>query len=171
MALIMKQAMRITLLLLTISVLLACAAGPGFRLDGVASELTVPREVVSMQPFPAGRRIVWGGQIIGVKNLADRSRIELLAYPLDGRQRPIVDEPSLGRFLVDRAGYLEPADHAPGRLLTVTGRLLQRVRGKVGDAPYDYPLVEAEEIYLWPLPSEGLSWGGIHFGIGISISN
>ena len=167
----MMQLVRITLLLPTISLLLACAAGPGFRLDDAAAELAAPREVVLMQPFPEGRRVVWGGQIIGMKNLADRSRIELLAYPLDGRQRPTVDEPSLGRFLVDRAGYLEPADYAPGRLLTVTGRLLKRVRGKVGDAPYDYPLIEADEIYLWPLPSEGLSWGGIHFGIGISISN
>ena len=167
----MMQPTRLTLLFLTISLLLACAAGPGFRLDGAVAELAAPREVVSQQPFPEGRRVVWGGQIIGMKNLADRSRIELLAYPLDRGQRATVDEPSLGRFLVDRAGYLEPADYAPGRLLTVTGRLLKRVRGQVGDAPYDYPLVEADEVYLWPLPSEGLSWGGIHFGIGISISN
>ena len=167
----MMQSLRIAILLSLISLLLACAAGPDFRLDDMAAELAAPREVVSMQPFPEGRRIVWGGQTIRMENLADRSRIELLAYPLDSRQRPMVGEPSLGRFLVERAGYLEPVDYAPGRLLTVTGRLLKRVRGKVGGAPYNYPLVEADELYLWPLPSEGLSWRGIHFGIGISISN
>ena len=168
---IMKRPERIVILLLSISFLLACAAGPGFHLDNVGPELTAPRDVVSMQPFPQGKRIVWGGQIIGMKNLVDRSRIELLAYPLDGRQRPILDEPSMGRFLVDKRGFLEPADYAPGRLLTVTGKLLERVQGKVGEAPYDYPLVEADVLYLWSQPSEGLSWRGIRFGIGISISN
>ncbi len=167
----MMQSLRIAILLSLISLLLACAAGPDFRLDDMAAELAAPHKVVSMQPFPEGRRIVWGGQIIRMKNLADRSRIELLAFPLDSRQPPMVGELSLGRFLVERAGYLESADYASGRLLTVTGKLLERVRGKVDEAPYDYPLVEADTLYLWPLPSGGLSWRGIHFGIGISISN
>ncbi len=130
-----------------------------------------PRDIVVLDPFPEGSRMVWGGEIIRVENLPARTRIEILAYPLDGNERPLLDEPSQGRFLVEQEGYLEAADYPSRRLVTVLGVLKRRVDGRVGDAPYRYPLLEAEQIHLWPLRRRGLEWGGIHFGIGVTISN
>jgi outer membrane lipoprotein len=97
----------------------------------------------------------WGGQIVSVRNLSDRTLVEVLALPLDTDGRPQSDAPPQGRFLVERAGFLEPHVYASGRLLEVSGRLDGFADGRVGDAPYRYPVVMADTLRLWdrPLPT------------------
>ncbi len=162
---------RLFSLLVLVLVLAGCASGPRFAEDDAAALRPWPRDIVTAKPFPIGKKLVWGGEIVRVENLADRSRLEVLAYPLDPNEKPMLDEPSQGRFLLEKPGYLEPADYPPRRLVTVVGVLKQRIEGKVGDAPYRYPVLEAEHIHLWPKRRPGLEWGGVHFGFGITISN
>jgi outer membrane lipoprotein len=147
----------------------SCASGPQFQADSGALVEGFPVDIVGQAEFPAGRSVIWGGEIISTVNQADSTRMEILAYPLDHRQKPMRDDPSQGRFKAVVAGYLEAADYAPHRLVTVQGRLLGRETGKIGKLEYGYPIVAAEKIHLW---STGASpWRSIHFGIGINISN
>jgi outer membrane lipoprotein len=112
----------------------------------------------------------WGGQIIKVKNLSDRTVIEVLAHPLDGDGRPRIDLETQGRFLVEREGFLEPQRYSTSRLLEVRGRLQGFTDGQVGDAPYRYPVVIADTLQLWERPVRGAGggpWVTPRIGIGI----
>ncbi len=164
--------MQISLkLLMLFALLTACASGPPFERDAYYSPQPYPRDILQKDPLPIGDHLVWGGEVIALENLKNRTRIEILAYPLDARRRPMRDEPSRGRFLVEQTGYLEAVDFPPRRLVTVYGTLQRKITGKVGEAAYQYPLLEAAKIHRWSLTESGLGWGNVHFGIGISISN
>ena len=93
--------------------------------------------------------------------------MELLSYPLDNAQRPDISRGEQGRFLVRHSNYLEGVDYAPGRHLTVKGKIEKVWVGKVGDAPYTFPVVQSEEVYLWPLEYRTPSTPQFHFGIGV----
>lgn len=112
----------------------------------------------------------WGGQIVSVKNLRDRTLIEILALPLESSGRPRLDGRPQGRFIADRAGFLEPHEYAPNRYVEVQGRLGGFTEGTVGDAPYRYPVVQADRLVLWP--DDNARYRGsvsprINFGVGI----
>ncbi len=158
--------------LLALLLLLAgCATGPRFAVGALEADLG-PQDVAERLATFKGRRFVWGGRIVAAENLADRTRLQILAYPLDRSQRPRTDRPALGRFLAERRGYLETADYAPGRLVTVQGWLRDSVAGRVGEAPYRFPLLEVEQLYLWPLERPAEGWRApIQFGIGVLITN
>lgn len=113
----------------------------------------------------------WGGQIVMVKNLRDRTLVEVLAFPLDGNGRPRLDRPPEGRFIVERPGFLEPHDYASNRLLEVRGQLNGFTSGSVGEAPYRYPVVMGDQLILWPEPAMTSSRPAtprINFGFGVS---
>ncbi|RFA24797.1 hypothetical protein CAI21_20220 [Alkalilimnicola ehrlichii] len=156
------------LLLLLMLGLAACATGPGFDRAGVDTDIMPPRAVAEMDARQ-GERVIWGGTVINVRNLEDRTRLEILAYPLDRSQRPRTGASAAGRFLVDYPGYLETADYGSGREVTVVGELLREQRGKVGDAEYRYPLVAAEDVYLWPREPVR-EQPRVRFGIGVMLS-
>ncbi len=143
----------------------ACASGPRYDTAQVDSSLT-PAKAATSDEF-VGRRVLWGGVIVAVRNLAETTEMELLAYPLNDDQRPQTDQPAAGRFLVRHPGYLEAVDYAPGRRLTVLGTLQKRVAGKVDEAPYTYPVLTSEQLYLWPRDSGQPSEPQFHFGIGV----
>lgn len=123
----------------------------------------------------------WGGRIVGVENLRDSTRLEVLAFPLAGDGEPRVTEAPLGRFIVERPGFLEPHEYAPDRRVEVRGRLAGTELGEVGNASYRYPLVRGDEVTLWPdLPSApvpetrprinfGFGFGSYGSGAGIGI--
>ena len=158
-----------TLTVFTTSLLLcACASAP-VSLEGTDRSLQ-PGQVLDSFATVRGNRVAWGGVIVATDNQAEHTRIEVLAYPLDDRTaRPQTEGDAQGRFVVHRAGYLEPVDYAPGRILTVTGTLEEIEAGTVGEADYRYPVVRAEELHLWK-PRDNQS-GSFNFGFGILISN
>ncbi|MFH7325795.1 Slp family lipoprotein [Desulfurivibrio sp. C05AmB] len=152
--------------LLVLALLAGCATGPRYDTRGVALDL--PPAIVSANPEPyRGTPVLWGGPIIATRNLADYSEIEVLSYPLDSAQRPRTDRPHQGRFLLRQPGYLEELDYAPGRLVTVRGRLGSAAAGQVGEAPYTYPVVEVSDLHLWPLTRRDPAQPRFHFGIGV----
>ena len=145
--------------------LAGCATGPRFDTRGVDRAVT-PRQAVSEAASLQGRRVLWGGVVVNSTNLADATRIEVLAYPLDSSQEPNLDANPLGRFLAFKQGYLETADYSQGRRLTVIGTLSGVRRGKVGQANYDYPVISAEQIYLWPSAGRPPRTQ-FHIGVGV----
>jgi outer membrane lipoprotein len=142
-----------------------CATTPRFDTNQTALSVTPDQALAEMDRLE-GTRVLWGGVIVAARNLEKTTQLEVLGYPLDDRQRPRTDAEAQRRFLAVHEGYLETADYAQGRRVTLTGPLTGIRRGEVGDAPYTYPVVRAEDIELWPEEKPG-SEPRFHFGIGV----
>lgn len=160
--------MRTVLLLLSTLLLSACAGGPKFVMDDVDTALT-PKQAVAEAEMHHGKRVLWGGTIINSTNLSGKTRLEVLAYPLDSDHYPQTGQEPYGRFLLFRGGYLETVDYAPGRRISMVGRLDGIRSGKLDQTQYTYPVVLAEQLHLWP--KGGQNKPRIHFGIGVMFSN
>jgi outer membrane lipoprotein len=142
----------------------ACAASP-LKLDGVNRDIT-PAMVTADHPYNK-LRVVWGGMIVRTTPLKQTTQIEVLAYPVDAYGEPDRQTASLGRFLIVRPGYLEPADFAPGRWVSVVGSIGPSQLGTVGEASYRFPVILPEQLYLWPVSSGSNTQTFFHFGVGI----
>ena len=168
MRLSIRRVSALTALVASLS-LAGCASGPMFEAKGIDAALT-PARVAKDGAVPQGAQVIWGGSIIASTNLEKGTQIEVLGYSLDGTQRPRVEEPPLGRFLILYPDYLETVDYAAGRLVTVKGRVASVREGQVGESHYRYPVVapDSNGLYLWPKESQS-SEPKVHFGIGIGI--
>ena len=148
-------------LLATFALISGCAAAPPTSVPVGGG--TVPVERASPRP------VEWGGQIVAVENRRDVTELEILAYPLDGDGRPDTSAPSLGRFVAVRPGFLDPADYAPGRLVTARGSLGPARTGTVGGAELRLATLKAESLRLWsrePPPPRVVPYGTIGIGFG-----
>jgi outer membrane lipoprotein len=144
-----------------------CASGPQFQTEGVATGLT-QREASTRGADVSGSRVLWGGVIVASTNEENTTRLEVLGYPLGGNQDPETDRSPSGRFLVIEEGYLETADYAPGRRITVVGPVTELREGRIGQSPYTYPVVNPERMHLWPRDTaRRASEPRVHFGVGV----
>ena len=84
-----------------------------------------------------------------MENLAETTRIEVVARRLRRGGRPIDSDRTAGRFIAEAAGFLEPTQYAPGRHITVVGTLAPPLTRDIGTHPYTYPVVKAATLYLW----------------------
>ena len=158
---------HVTLLIILPLLLSACAGSPSYDRYGADGTLT-PGSVAARPQMASGKQVLWGGVIMKTVNLKDRTQIEVLAYPLDSSERPRIDEPALGRFIPEKDGFLEPANYANQRQVTVAGKVASVLPGTVGESSYNFPLVKAESLRLWPAPYRGSDTrSNIHFGIGV----
>ena len=157
---------------IALPLLLAACAGtqPRFPTEGINTEVT-PHAALRQADAAVGQQVLWGGVIVTSSNLADSTQIEVLAYPLDSDQRPNTDRTPSGRFLAVKPGYLETADFAAGRLITVQGTLQQSATGKVGEADYTYPVVRIADTQLWKRETASTldSRPRVNFGVGVMI--
>jgi len=156
--------MKYLLLLFCILSVAACASSP-LKLDGVDRSITPA--MVSAEHAYIGMRVVWGGTIIRTQPLQHTTQIEVLAFPVDSRGEPDPRAASLGRFLIENPGFLEPADFAPGRRVTVVGTIAPAQMGTVGQASYRFPVIHAQQLSLWPQGSGTDTRTFFHFGIGV----
>ncbi len=161
--------LRLALPLLVVTLLAACAGGPRYDTRAVDASLTAAK-VAASPGAHTGIPVVWGGVIVATRNQPDYTEMEILSYPLDGAQRPDPRRAEQGRFLARHAGYLEAVDYAPGRSVTLNGTVETTLPGKVGDAPYTFPLLQAKDVYLWPRDSAAPSSPQFQFGIGVIFS-
>jgi outer membrane lipoprotein len=133
----------------------------GFALAGCASPIPdlikqpppdeIRVEEAQHQPDTfIGSQVRWGGNILQVENLEDRTLIEVLSRRLFTDGKPDANSSSQGRFLIALPGFVEPAGFPKDRLITVRGRFTELSMGKVGSYRYAYPLVEPDGYYLWP---------------------
>lgn len=161
------MALRILILSILLTILAACATGPKFDASRVNKTIT-PAMATADFAQAKEARILWGGVIIAVTNLQNTTQLEVLGYPLDSEQRPDTDKPPVGRFLAINPGYLETIDYAQGRLVTVTGALSELKEGRIGESIYNYPVVNIEQIFLWPKTNHTTTpEPQLRFGIGV----
>ena len=92
----------------------------------------------------------WGGTLIDVKNDEAETTLQLLAFPLNYYGRPNLSASTLGRFLVRSNDFLDPALYVKSSELTVSGRLVDLNTRKVGQKVLSLPVIELQQIYLWP---------------------
>lgn len=147
--------------------LVGCAGTPKFDTTGIDASIT-PQRVIAEETPPGKVDVLWGGMILSSKNLKDTTELEVLAYPLAPDQEPDPGKPPLGRFLAVQGGFLETADFAQGRNITIRGTLDGIRTGQIGEADYRYPLVRISQIHLWPLQTEAAE-PRVRFGIGVGI--
>lgn len=145
-----------------------CATVPPLDLEGVDRALT-PVQATARPGEVRGQRVLWGGVIVGARNLTDGTELEVLAYPLTGAGKPDRNADPSRRFLLAHSGYLEPVDYAPGRLVTAVGRVAGTREGKVGETPYTYPVLSADQLHLWPPEAARRTDPSVHFGVGIGV--
>lgn len=166
----MSIGIRAAVLSLALGVLAGCATTTPFG-KGVlerADRSITPAQVTSTPGALQGREVLWGGQIISSRNLNNGTELTVLAYPLDSRGRPDTDQAAQGRFIALQAGYLETADYAPNRQITVYGQVSGVRQAQVGEANYPYPVVQVQQIHLWPTAST-YRYPPVHFGVGVGI--
>jgi outer membrane lipoprotein len=115
----------------------------------VAREITL-RELLQDPDLHKGKLVLWGGVIIGAKNVKQGTLIEVLQKPADRRGRPRDVDQSDGRFMALYEGYLDPAIYSQGREVTVAGEVKGKRVLPLGEIEYAYPLISIKELYLWP---------------------
>lgn len=154
--------------LLTGMFLTGCAGGPGFSGAHINTDLQ-PQQVAQNIHATRGETVLWGGRIVQASPGSESTTLEIVAFPLQRDQKPYDKHDSIGRFLMTHPGYLEPEDYRTDRLITVVGTVEETREGMVGDASYRYPVIQANEFYLWPERQAVQPEPSVRFGVGIGI--
>ena len=162
--------MKTLLTIVLLTILLAGCATPGPYADAGYNPAVKPGMGIDNLKNHLGEQVLWGGVVVATRNLQNSTQLEILAYPLNSGQRPMTDRSAAGRFLALHAGYLEPKDYAAGREVTVLGTLSRVQEGKIGEAAYTYPVIEARGVHLWP-EQQSESQPRVRFGFGIILHN
>lgn len=158
---------KIPLIFLSLVLLTGCASKPAFDASEANRSLT-PQSVLAEPEVNQGDTAIWGGTILDIRNLEKVTQIEMLAYPLNSSERPRLDRPPLGRFIIRHEGFLEPTSYAQGQLLTVLGNIGEKQTGSVGDSTYIYPVINSQKLHLWS-GEPMLDRTSFHFGVGIGL--
>lgn len=108
--------------------------------------------------------VILGGRIVRTENFEDHSEITVVQFPTDRSNRPQPEKPSGGRFLVRSDAFADPAIHAPGKLITVAGRVAGSETRAIGDYPYEHPIIQGD-VWVWEPGTSRTP--RIQFGVGI----
>ncbi|MDP2689593.1 MAG: Slp family lipoprotein [Deltaproteobacteria bacterium] len=132
-------------------------------LQSISREVTVDK--VQKEPDRyAGAKVLWGGVILGTKNLEQTTEIEVLETELDYNDLPeFTDAASKGRFIIEADRYLDSNIYKEGKGITVAGKVEGVARRKIGLMEYPYPVVRPMEMKLSEeLPQD--YYGGYPYG-------
>jgi outer membrane lipoprotein len=99
-----------------------------------------------------GTTVMWGGEIIAVKNDKEGATIEVLQAPTDSTGYPDTTDHTEGRFIVFVNRYLDPAVFHSPREVTIIGQIDgSKVQPLVkGELDHSYPRITAGYVHLWP---------------------
>lgn len=156
------------LLIVPVAALAGCAPVISQKTLDTVDRAAAFRDVQADPARYAGRPVLFGGAIIAVENLTDATYVEVMQQPLNSRLRPIDPGKTQGRFIAVFKGFKDPAIHAPGRFLTVAGKVSGSQTRLLGKMDYRYPLIEVIEDHLWPGPGEPAS-PGVSIGLGVGV--
>jgi len=92
----------------------------------------------------------WGGTVIDVVNNEESTDIQVLAFPLNYYGQPNLSKSAIGRFQFNSRNFLDPAMYTKSSEITVSGRLVDVKNQKIGKKALKLPVIESQQIYLWP---------------------
>jgi outer membrane lipoprotein len=162
----MRRLLLAAFVLSTFSALIAGCAAPVFK--DAAPTATTPADIADAPERYHDAQVIWGGKILDVRNLADSTEVDVVAYPMDSAQRPDQNAPTQGRFVVALRGYVEPLDFPPGRFVTLRGRIEgTRVRS-IEEHDLVLPLVVDTTVHLWPV-NFPYDQPHVSFGLGVGV--
>ncbi len=138
--------MKKTCFIISIITLAACTSLPPKPLRGDFVEVSPD----AYQKNPIDNLTVrWTGFVIDVENKEEHSCLTIIAKMPDQYARPSkrvrLDQ---GRFIACKPKFLEP-EFFNEKAVTVTGPVKRMVRKPLGNMEYNYPLVDAQVIYVW----------------------
>ncbi|WP_232369985.1 Slp family lipoprotein [Xenorhabdus lircayensis] len=90
----------------------------------------------------------FGGKVLSVLNEKDQTRLEISAMHLADNAAPRLDTPSLGRIYAYVNTFLEPSDFKD-HYVTVVGLITGIEKGKVGNSPYNYVVMNVSGFKRW----------------------
>lgn len=126
----------------------ACASAPQ-PLQGQFTPLT-PREAVERDS--TGASVRWGGRIVDVEPMPNRTCFHMISTRLDVSGRPYWASDDVGgRFIACHTGFYDPAVFEKNREVTFTGRIDGYDTRRIGQYEYRLPRLTADVIYLWPV--------------------
>ena len=141
-------------LLLSIFLISACSSHiPPEIKEPVAGSPGVDQVRNQLEAFQS-KKVRWGGIILETENKQNASWLKIIALPLNEYGEPRDTDQSPGRFIAIVDEFLEPQLYTRDRQITVTGHVLRHETLKVGDFSYDYPVIQVEHYYLWPIQTE-----------------
>jgi outer membrane lipoprotein len=127
----------------------ATAAFPPEMLEGVNQAVTLG-DLRQAPEAHLNQKVVLGGEIVATTPRAGETEIEVLGRPLRRDDSPARTDASDGRFLVVARQFLDPAVYTRGRRVSVVGTVTGEQERSIGDQPYRYPVIAAEQVRLWP---------------------
>jgi outer membrane lipoprotein len=87
--------------------------------------------------------------IVGVENKPNKTFIELAHFPLNHYGKPSTNGETSGRFKVQIDGFVDPIVFEEGRAATFLGTVTAPTAGMVGEQPYIYPTIIADDYHMW----------------------
>lgn len=149
--------MRSWLLAIVLVPLAACTTVPE-QLQGTYPAVSP----AGVEPAAFGSTVRWGGVIIGATNAEDKTCFEVLSRDLDKYLRPKQEDRTGGRFIACKSGFYDPEVFAPGREVTLVGRIRDVEVRNIGEFDYRYPVVDLQELVLWEVREEVLVVDSFH---------
>ncbi len=114
----------------------------------------------------AGKVLLLGGGIAGVRNTSDGGELEVVQFPTDESGEITDTSATGGRFIAKSSGFLDPALYQAGLLVTLVGEVQGKRVMLLDNVEYTYPVLAIREIHLWK-PEEGRTPTMFHFGFGV----
>lgn len=117
-----------------------------------------------------------GGRILKAEALPKHMKLEVLSLPINNYSgKPNLDGAANGRFIAYLDGFIDPA-LLQDQFITLGGRLVRQEAGKIDQAPYRFPVIQAQHYRLWQLAKSyaypfddwddwgfwGPRWGGFY---------
>ena len=100
-----------------------------------------------------GKVVLLGGTIVQTVPKPNETEIEVVQKPANASGEPHLTDKSEGRFLIVVDRFLDPAIYRSGRDITVAGEVRGSEVRRLGEIDYRYPVITAQELYLWRRPS------------------
>ena len=116
-------------------------------LKDIDGTITFDRLFESPEEF-IGKLVMFGGVIVETRVLPEGTEIEVVQKKIDFTGYPKAADESGGRFVFFKKGFLEPEIYSKGRGVTGVGKFIGTRMGKVGQRPYEFPLIEVKELKL-----------------------
>jgi outer membrane lipoprotein len=137
-----------TIILLALIGLFGCAHPLSEELrKGLDPTLNFQRLLESPEKF-IGKRVMFGGVIVETRALPHGTEVEVVQKEIDFSGYPEMDNMTGGRFIFFNKEFLEPEIYSKGRGIIGVGKIKGTRISKVGERPYEFPIIEAEELKL-----------------------